>query len=582
VTLQIQPVAIVLAQHQLQNPSLPFLSLEHALVRILMFQPEGTIVANKTRVGVQDHQLIIAQMQGFLANAATLNVDIAVCPEYSCPWAALIDSIEAGVVPSEGTLWALGCESATPAELAAAMDRLKQKVIVVFDDSVLAKHGNFVDCLCYVFRTNRANGDATHVVLIQTKTQPMGGDDFELDNLKLGRALYRFKNSNTHASNNLIGLLCSDTLHPQFDQLIPQLQTDSLILHLQLNANPSSPGFRQYRSNCCSHTPRTTEILCLNWARGTNLLGQDGTSTPFITEPKTIFFRPTGELKTDDAHILENHSKGCYLTNWQEHRTAAFVFSPDSRLFLFETTKPSIAGNAATAIRTGPKMLDTFSWNMTASVWESKPPDDRFKSYWRDEYVGLQPLLDPLLGKLLEAERLIQLCVGHASDGEWAHWTNLPSFRLMDDDTAQRLTLCWSTSGSGYIYRKDCLALFRGFAGTINDPSQFSDRLVAFRDAPFHVAYKSYPLTKVLRNLHLKAGLSATGVYLGQTPATERLEEVKKRISAVLHMTESDTQLMALWYRDDVGNLRDFMDEDIPKINADPGVSPVAIVNTAP
>src|SRR5581483_5552889 len=170
----------------------------------------------------------------------------------------------------------------------------------------------------------------------------------------------------------------------------PSLQTDVLILHLQLNPNPSSEAFRRYRSPCCLDEPRTTEILCLNWSLGTTIM-DGGQPKPFILEPKSMLFREAEKVFAEDAHIEENHSKGCYLTNWQTHRTAAFVFSPDPHLFYFETTKASTAGPAVVAIRTGPHMRELFSW--TNDAWRSAPADDRFRAHWFDAHPALQPLL---------------------------------------------------------------------------------------------------------------------------------------------------------------------------------------------
>jgi hypothetical protein len=578
--LQIQDVPDFLVAHGLRNPTFPFLTLDPTLIRILMFQPRGTVVATSEQVRVQDRPRMTAQMTGFLQRAQYLNVDLALCPEYACTWDALCESIEAGLLPAHGKLWALACESATPAQLDAALARMSSKVRVLFDGAVLTASGNFVDTLCYLFRSP---GDAdtvdVPVALIQAKTQPMGGHPFELHHLKTGRALYRFKNS-TQQGNTLIGLLCSDTLHPRFDAIIPQIRTDTLVIHLQMNPNPSSPAFRKYRGDCCTNTPRTAEILCLNWARGTTLL-ENGHEIPLIDEPKTILFRDRQQLMDDDARVMENHAKGCYLTNWHTHRSAAFVFSPDPHLFYLETTKPSLAGPAVTTLRTGPRMVELFSWQATIAEWQVGAADDRFESYWLQPYPELQPLLGPLLPRYLDAERLVQFCTGSAVAAmDWASSWKLVSYELADDDTTRRLTLCWTTAGEGLTFRQRCLSRFRSFVGVVSHPAQFSSRLDAFRSGGFTVEYRGDPLFNRLRNLYKPEQSSATGIYAGEAPPVQILLELKKRIMEGLYQTTSDTQLLAIWYRDPLGVLHDYMDEEIPQINEDPFEEPVAIDST--
>jgi hypothetical protein len=578
-TLEIVDLAAALAGHKLGNPTFPFLSSHPSLNRILMFQPRGHIVAGPDQVRVSDRALLTAQMKSFLAKAKTLDVDLALCPEYSCTWDALIETVDVGIFPSSGALWTLACESATPSQLDTALNRLRTHATVIFDDSVLHSAGNFVDALLYLFVAPRGDGSAdSQVVLVQTKTHPMGGDPFEMQYLKTGTTLYRFENS-IGPSNRLLGILCSDTLHPEFDALIPDLRTDTFLLHLQLNANPSQPGFRKYRSDCCTHTPRTAEVLCLNWALGTTVSEEAAEPKPFIRDPKTILFRDKRDLEAGDAQIAANHEKGCYLTNWQELRTAAFVFSPDPHLFHFETTKPMLVGNAATTLRTGPRMLGLWQWDDAAGAWATASAQDRFKTYWL-QHQELQPLLNSLSMQPLQAERVIQLCTGHAAEMGWADCWKLKSFELADDDTTRRLTLCWSQSGAGTGFRELCLANFRGFAGVVANPALLSNRLQAYQSPGFDVEYRAKPMFNTFRNLHRTGHPSATGIYVGQCPAPERLQEVKKRTLDGLHETDSDSELLAIWYRDHTGHLRDYMDEDVPQINADPGEVPVGIDTT--
>jgi len=577
--LTFRPVADELSESQLQNPSFPFLDVTPSLVRILMFQPRDVIFADDSRVGSANGTLLSAQMRAFLQKAADTGSDIALCPEYSCTWSAVIDSVGAGIFPAVGKLWALGCESATPAELQVVFERLSDHLAIVIDRPTLDVSGNFISPLCYLFRTKGLDGREAKVILIQAKTQPMGGTPFEEQFLKKGHKIYQFSNTGGK-SNSLVGLVCSDSLHPSFStEVLPYLQSNTLILHLQMNRSPEAATFRSYRESCCNIVPRSTEILCLNWARGTQL-DSGGSVVPLICEPKSFLFRDPQQLVSDDQRILENHSKGCYLTNWHEHRTAALLFAPDAFVFYFETSKPFVTGPATTAIKYGPRMIELMAWSDTNGQWIPTTADDHFRAYWYDTVPALQEILAVLLMHQLGAERLIQLSTGHAMEWNWPEWITMPSFRLADDETSCRLTLCWSTSGKGPDFRDKCRSRFIGFAGVISNPAQFSIRLNQFKQgAPLEVTFKSDSRANRFRNLHLQNGFAATAVYLGENPPNHILQETKSKTQASLLDLNCDAQSLAIWYRDHNGSLHDFMDRDIPRYNSDPGMNPIGITD---
>lgn len=578
----VEEVSQVMESHRLRNPVLPFLARDSDYIRLLLFQPHATIVADDHGVRSLDRDQMTAQMTSFISTAKDLSVDLAACPEYSCTWDAILHAVENGVLPSAGKMWALACESATREEFNRIRERIGDRLRIVFDEAVLDADGNFIDPLCYLFLTNSSDGSAVHVALIQAKTHQMGGDDYERSYLKKGGKLYRFKNDDEF-SNSLLSIICSDALNESVAHLIRTLHGQNcLILHLQLNKRPEAQAFRAYREYCCTTAPRTTEILCLNWAKGTSLL-EDDEAKLLVAEPRSILFMAINELDAGDERIKHNHGKGCYLTYQKEQRTAAFLFSPDPRLLHFETTKPLTGGAAPNAVRSGPRMLGIYGWDVDAAAWNALGAcdDDRFKSSWLDPHDSVRRLLDPILPEHLDAERLVQLCIGKATSMDWAKWMRLPSFELADDDTAKRLTLCWSQRGSGYDYRDACRRQFQIFAATVTQVEKFSPRLGEFKEAAFDVAYKTQ-LSKTFRNLHLANGKSATAVYLGSVPSQADLDEAKRRLISGLSETDSDTALVAIWYHDEAMQLRDFMDMQTPKVTDDPRDNPVSITGAMP
>lgn len=578
--LVIQNVAEALAKEKLQNPNLPFLNLEPDHTHIWMIQPTGIVVAEPNYVGPEERPAATMQMRKFITLANNTGAHVIASPEYSCTRDALLETLEENIRPGLGALWALACESATPDQLENFIAALQKHATVIFDETVLEEIGNFVNPLCYVFRTLREHNQEALVVLIQTKTEQMGGKDhFEYSNLKVGHKLYRFKTS-INTSTQLVSLLCSDSLNPQLEDHYSELRRQTLILHLQLNLHPENESFRAYRAICCTWAPRSTEILCLNWASGT-ILKTAGQPDAAIDDPRTTLFRGLDELMDTDARISENHSKGCYLTTWKSFHSSAFVFAPGSYVFHFETTKPWVEGVGTNVSRTGPRMLSVNHWDATISQWTPLPHavSDGFSKYWSDPYPDLSGILMPLYPQVMDIERLIHLSLGYAAREKWSSWKELPSFELESDETSCRLTVCVPDCGKGKTFREKCLSQFRAFIVRTLKPAAFSARLAGFRNGGFQVRHLTTFKPKSMHNLHMPDGTSATAIYVGEFPSAARKDEVKKRTQKVLREIGGDPELLAIWYSEGVSTF-DFMDAEIPTITDDPGAGSVDIDNT--
>lgn len=407
--LRVENVADVLKRDEIVSPVFPFLSVVPEHFRAALFQPVAVVEASASRVGPKDRGAMAEKMLEFMNRAALENIDIAACPEYSCPWSALCDAVEQGITPPVGKLWAIACESASIEEFEAHVAKLRVKIKVIFDGGALQQHGDFLDALCYLFKTKTAEGQDLTVALIQFKTAHMGDKDhFEYSHLKVGDVLYRFQNP-APAKLGVVTLLCSDALNADFGEVTNQLRIETLILHLQFNLNPVAETFRKYRIECCTYKPRNTEILCLNWGRGTELemVGKENLT---IRDPRTALYRMPDELVDTDERIHENHAKGCFLTYWKESYTSTLVFAPDEYNFCFETTKPYVEGNAQAAVRAGPRMLSLRKWNDAEKSWKDvSDPSDHFETYVKSHALTVYEVLSPLWSRPLDAERLMQL-----------------------------------------------------------------------------------------------------------------------------------------------------------------------------
>jgi hypothetical protein len=566
-----------LLEQGIQGANFSFLSTAPDRITLLIAQPNAVIDATATSLHSSDTETMVSKMLSFLELAGTTNVDVAVCPEYSCPWEALLAFVECGNFPRQNALWAICCESITPEHLNAAKERAAQAGLFVLQQNVVQNAGNFLNCLCYLFLGTTVAGDLVKVLLIQPKTYPMGGVDYERDSLILGRTIYRFGREH---SNRLVVLVCSDVMGDDFKRdIVQQLALDTLVIHLQLNPDSAAPGFREYRDSCCTMIPRTTEILCLNWAKGSKIRSGDKDLVS-IDEPKSIYYRVEKEIRAKDEDIVQNHKKGVFLSYWQEQRTAAYLFSPYEQVFHISTSKAVMTKAAgAVGIRSGLKALRRYEWvNSTWSEAE-QDSDDSYAAYLH-QIAEFQSHLGPFTDKLVDMERLVQFSTGFGLGDNWYDWRTLPSFRLAHDDTSGRLRLCWSEVGAGPRHRLESFNRLRSLLYVVDEPSRLPLRLVGLKGTPIKLHYTDSPAWQRITNLKSDAGYG-TAVYMGSCPSTRYLESAKRMLQSALYDFNIDKQKLSILYRDHTGALKDHMDSFTPAVNDDPGDDPKNIASSS-
>lgn len=576
VVVELVDVADFLQGHGLQDAQLNFLSNAPDRITILLVQPKGTIDATTTKLAISNPEVMAAKMTSFVELASTSNVDIAVCPEYSCPWEALLASVEGGMFPRQGALWALCCESITPGQLEAAKERASNVGLTVLQPPIALSAGHFLNCLCYLFIGSDQEGQEVRILLIQPKTSPMGGTDYERDSLIPGNTIFRFGQQN---SNRLVFLVCSDVLGEDFkNNIVPSLNMDTFLFHLQLNKDSAAEGFREYRDRCCNILPRTTEILCLNWAKGTSIRA-GGKTLVTIDEPKSIYYRVAEGIRARDEDIVANHRNGIFLSYWEQQRTAAYIFSPDEQVFRISTSKPVMRGAAAAVgLRTGPKAEARYEWRDDSWCLSEEDSNDRYAEYLHN-YAQLETHLEPYANKHIDMERLVQFSTGFGLDENWYDWKSLVSFRLANDDTSGRLRLCWSEQGDGAQHRLESFKRLRALLFVVDDASARPVRLSVLKDKPIALSYNSTPQWQRIRNL--KSGENyATAVYLGADPSAEILDITKRKLDKRLYDFDQDTQRLSILYRDHTGALKDHMDSFTPAVNDDPAADPASITSS--
>ena len=262
-----------LREEGLLNPELEILIRNATPYKALLFQPCGTIEVGDYFVRNHEHDLAVKKFKYFFDLANEKNVDIAITPEYSCPWEVIKNLIEGDVLPENKKLWVIGCESIKPHELMKIIDENTQVTWIYENDKVNADiDGKFLCPICYFFKTVKSNDSELHnVIFIQFKTKPMGGTHFEMERLLPGECIYIFRNEGL--SINLVTTICSDSLNLEINSILDYIDKPYLLIHPQLNLKPQNINFSKYRMDCFVNDYPGKEFICLNWARNTNLSG---------------------------------------------------------------------------------------------------------------------------------------------------------------------------------------------------------------------------------------------------------------------------------------------------------------------
>jgi len=310
--MQIKPVAEVLAPEGLAAPTLNALVPNESNYTVLLMQPHGEIDASAAGVRNRDRDLAKNQFGRLLDAARETLADLVVTPEYSMPWEVLIEALKKSIVPAEGKLWALGCESITYSELEQVKQGLAPFATMIYE-TLPADEEKFTDPLAYVFLAPPADGNGAGkiVVLVQFKTYPMGDNDhFEINGLQRGTRVYQF--GVVGQSIKLVSLICSDALDFQ-DADAGVVYDRALVVHIQLTRKPRQEQYRQYRDRLLRFHGDTTEILCLNWAKDVHVWC-DGQTTPWNNISGSAWYLKLQAYDDRDATLSANHQRGLYYT----------------------------------------------------------------------------------------------------------------------------------------------------------------------------------------------------------------------------------------------------------------------------
>lgn len=551
--MEITPVLSILGPSGFGAPALRVLVANETNYRALLMQPAGQIEASAAGVFNRDRELARRQFGRFLHDARDIAADLAITPEYALPWETLIESIEGGVVPSEGQLWVLGCESIKYGSLEALKTKLAPSA-TLFYENLAADPDRFTDPLVYVFLAPSAGGkgDPRLVLLVQFKTYPMGDKDhFEANGLQRGTKIYEF--GGVGPTLKLVTLICSDAF-AFTDAHATAIYKSALVIHIQLNQKPRQDTFRQYRDRLLGYQGDETELICLNWARNVDEWS-GGKQKPWKNISGSAWYLKPDKFDDRDATLCANHRRGMYYTWLAPLHTHALFFNFEPATFHLEATKVAHVGvKAVVSRRRGPQLTKVCVWNDGATAWtEQVAADDGFSAVVAESGNAQAELVRVASVSPLAAERVLALCAGRIGPGgDWHKVQVLDSCVIESTEVIRRLTFCQDTDPRARDFRVARLRRCAHLWDIASTPARLPPALADLKKG-FRLEWsEAFPHQNIISN----SGDRATLIYMGEEAGATQIDETARYAAEHLGRASSDPdvsllakQRLAVWSR---------------------------------
>lgn len=457
-------------------------------------------------------------------------MQLAITPEYSVPWALVREILAGAERPPHGSLWVLGCESITPAELDAlqlAMDgnagvRLLHEP---FDAQQRAQRA-FVDPVVFVFwAVDNANADVL-CVLVQFKTVvSRDPDHVELQSLYLGTNVYKFTAQAGDVS--LLALICSDAF--AFTNALVDQHCDNLLLvHIQLNQRPGYIDYAAYRSRLFSVASNSnTEIVCLNWAA--NLL-IEGNANPWNSIAGSAWYVAPRGVVTTDADVNRLHHEGMYYSIVGD-RWHAFYLNYAPHALLLRKQAVFTTGPQVLAQRIAPHVAARRAWSAPQAAWAAATADDGFGTFIQP-YAPLPATLPQMCGQdPLAVERALELLEGPVGNvDDWYTLKELRALKVADEESIRSVTVSQETDVArhGVAFRR---ARARRAQTAVTIPGQALAWPTPVADLAGGFRYRWVQADPHSNVEPVAGGSSAAFVYLGEDPEADTLSNVYAKIS---------------------------------------------------
>lgn len=562
--MDLEDIDVCLAQRGLKNPRLDILKPNANLYDALLLQPKGEIEATVRHIrGSSDGY--DEKFEKFIHLSSNKNVSLTITPEYSCPWSLIERIILEGLLPGEESLWILGCQSITKQDLLNI--KKNSTVEVIFEKDVFKSTANFLNPVCYLFRTRDNSNKLKGVLLIQFKNTPAGNflDYLERDNIILGNKVYVLKNDSR--SIRLATFICSDLLDFDATDFSDYHYYPFIFVHLQLNDNPRHQAIREYRRYFFKDKDGKKEVICLNWAKGTKI-----SSAKEISFSGSALYIKTNDLRQDDNAVNNNHMGGLYYTYWSDKYSHNYYFNCHEGVYYFKNTKVCQSlSNPARSMRTGPEARKVYHWNNSSNNWESSTPDDGLT----DLCTGLDCDVPSLINKdlsPLEKERLLTLSCGkiYSQNDNKSNWYDLKKlhfFKVDDYEIIKRITFAHDDTDEAIDHRDEVIVRFSDLnRSVIGNPDNFPDCIkdlrgnsrIGYFSGKSNAGYNCnlFPVDGGQRNA------PATVAFLG--PSTKRIaKEMFDRIESWIDPYLA--RRLVIWYQRD-GNIHPEFRKRKPKV----------------
>jgi hypothetical protein len=498
----------------------------------LLCQPDGTIHASAARIGNSDGRGVLPMYRAFLNHAVDSQAQLAITPEYSMPWALVREILAGAARPPLGSLWVLGCESITPAELDALQLELEingnsgvRLIHEPFDPQRKAQKV-FVDPIVFVFwAVDGASADVL-CLLVQFKTVVSRDPDHaELQSLYLGTDVYKFT---AHAGDvSLLALICSDAFEFT-DALVNEHCNDLLLVHVQLNQRPGYVDYSAYRSRLFSVASNNNiEVVCLNWAA--DVLVEGGASPWNSIAGSAWYIAPRG-VTTVDADVNQLHHDGMYYSVVGE-RWQAFYLNYGPHTLLLRKQAVFARGPQVLAPRIAPQVVERRVWSAKGAAWTAVKADDGFGTFIQ-AYAALRKTLPQMCEQdPLAVERALELLEGPLGNvDEWYTLRELNALKVADEESIRLVTVSQETDARrrGVAFRRErarCAQAAVTIPGqAVTWPTPVVDLAAGFR-------YR-WAIADPHSNVEpVAGGKPAAFVFLGDDPEADTLANIYAKIS---------------------------------------------------
>lgn len=529
-------------ENKLKLPNLSLLTPDEQTYEMLLLQPEGKVLANNSSISSNGCPKMGGKIYEFLKLAKGENVELAVTPEYSCPWSVFETILSEGIIPDIHNIWIVGCESITIQELNTIKERNKQYKWI-FDENISEQRDKFVNPVCYLFNTYNTSENLERIILIQFKTQFMGdgGIGIERDHMIKGNKIYYIRNNED--SIHLATLICSDTNGFEYN-----ISKRLLLIHIELNPNPNHGAFKMYRDKCFNANASQDQIIiCLNWARQTKISVEGTTGFTEINHPNSAYYSKDDIIPAEDR-ICKNHSSGLYYTYWKQKRTHVLFFNFNEHVFHLRCTKPwQGSAIAATAYKTGPEMISCYSWNNGENSWRiDGKPDAGIALHCEGCPESGCPLKSDDLTPI-NKERLVSFSTGLIEDVGWWSPEKINSVQIDDNEVIRRFTFAQNIHNGADDFREKHLSRFHILKTEIlTDKSNFPGFL-KFLYGNCCLWYDTKHKACNLYQGDVQDSKSHAWVaYIGETKAHMAKSKYNKIASL---LDECDKKTFLLWYR---------------------------------